>query len=108
GEFAVVGAQRILALLRKHNIPATWFIPGHTLETYPQACQEILDAGHEIGNHGWLHISPANQSREEEEESLLRANESIRALTGQAPRGYRSPAWDLSAHTVELLIKHGF
>jgi peptidoglycan/xylan/chitin deacetylase (PgdA/CDA1 family) len=47
-------------------------------------------------------------TREEEERALVRANEQIRKLTGQGARGYRSPSWDLSAHSVELLIKHGF
>jgi peptidoglycan/xylan/chitin deacetylase (PgdA/CDA1 family) len=47
-------------------------------------------------------------SREEEEEELVRANEAIRALTGRTARGYRSPSWDLSPHSVELLLKHGF
>ena len=64
GEFGVIGAARILTLLKKHSIPATWFIPGHTLETYPQACLEVLEAGHEIGHHGWTHVPPASLSRE--------------------------------------------
>jgi len=108
GEFGVVGAERIVALLKRHGIASTWFIPGHTLETYAEACRKVFDAGHEIGHHGWTHVSPAKLSREQEEAELERANESIRRLTGQYARGYRSPAWDLSAHTVDLLLKHGF
>ena len=55
GEFGVLGAQRILALLQKHSVPATWFVPGHTIETFPRVCHEIssASAGHEVGNHGW-------------------------------------------------------
>ncbi len=108
GEFGVIGAARILALLKKHAIPATWFIPGHTLETYPEACGRVLEAGHEIGHHGWTHRPPASLSREEEEAELARANEEIKKLTGRHARGYRSPSWDLSPHSVELLLKHGF
>jgi len=108
GEFGVIGAARILALLKKHAIPATWFIPGHTLETYPEACGRVLEAGHEIGHHGWTHRPPASLSREEEEAELVRANEEIKKLTGRHARGYRSPSWDLSPHSVELLLKHGF
>jgi len=108
GEFGVIGAARILALLKKHAIPATWFIPGHTLETYPEACGRVLEAGHEIGHHGWTHRPPASLSREEEEAELARANEEIKKLTGRYARGYRSPSWDLSPHSVELLLKHGF
>lgn len=108
GEFGIVGAARILAVLAKYRISASWFIPGHTLETYPDACRRVAEAGHEIGHHGWTHVPPANMTREQEEEGLVRANEAIRKLTGRAARGYRSPSWDLSPHSVELLLKHGF
>jgi peptidoglycan-N-acetylglucosamine deacetylase len=108
GEFGVVASERILALLRRHEIPTTWFIPGHTIETYLAACAKVVAAGHEIGHHGWTHVPPANLSREAEEAGLVRANEAIKRLSGQAARGYRSPSWDLSPHTIELLLKHGF
>jgi peptidoglycan/xylan/chitin deacetylase (PgdA/CDA1 family) len=109
GEFgANVGAPRILALLKKYKVQASWYIPGHTLETYPEQCRQVFDAGHEIGHHGWSHVPPALLTREQEEEGLTRANEQIRKLTGRHARGYRSPSWDLSPHSVELLLKHGF
>jgi hypothetical protein len=81
---------------------------AHTLESYPVQCQQVFDAGHEIGHHGWTHVPPALLTREQEEEGLARANEQIRKLTGSYARGYRSPSWDLSPHSVELLLKHGF
>jgi len=56
GEFGVVGAQRLLALLKKHAIQSTWFIPGVTIETYPEVCERIVDQGHETGHHGWTHV----------------------------------------------------
>jgi len=109
GEFgAEVAAPRLLDLLRKYGIRTSWYIPGHTLETYPEQCQRVYDAGHEIGHHGWAHMPPAAMTRDEEEEALVRANEQIRKLTGQGARGYRSPSWDLSPHSVELLLKHRF
>ena len=109
GEFgADVGTPRILQLLKKHRIRSSWYIPGHTLETYPDRCQQVHDAGHEIGHHGWTHVPPALLTRQEEEDGLARANEQIKKLTGRYARGYRSPSWDLSPHSVELLLKHGF
>jgi peptidoglycan/xylan/chitin deacetylase (PgdA/CDA1 family) len=108
GEFGVVASERILALLRRHEVPTTWFIPGHTIETYPAASAKVVEAGHEIGHHGWTHVPPANLSREAEEAGLVRGNEAIKKLSGQVARGYRSPSWDLSPHTIELLLKHGF
>jgi peptidoglycan-N-acetylglucosamine deacetylase len=108
GEFGPVAVPRILDLLKKYRIRASWFIPGHTLETYPAECSRIFDAGHEIGHHGWTHMPPNDMTREQEEAGLVRANEQIKKLTGRYARGYRSPSWDLSPHSVELFLKHGF
>jgi peptidoglycan-N-acetylglucosamine deacetylase len=68
----------------------------------------VVEAGHEIGHHGWTHRVPASLSREEEERELIRGNEAIRKLTGRNARGYRSPAWDLSPYSIELLLAYGF
>jgi peptidoglycan/xylan/chitin deacetylase (PgdA/CDA1 family) len=109
GEFGPhVGVPRILDLLERHEVASSWYIPGHTLETYPDQCRRVADAGCEIGHHGWTHRPPATLNREQEEEELVRANEAIKRLTGSYARGYRSPSWDLSPHSVELLLKHGF
>jgi peptidoglycan/xylan/chitin deacetylase (PgdA/CDA1 family) len=108
GEFGAAAVPRILALLRKYDVRATWFVPGFTLETYPAQCEAVLAAGHEIGHHGWTHLPPNDMTREQEEAGLVRANEQIKKLSGQNARGYRSPSWDLSPNSVELLLKHGF
>ena len=108
GDFGMVGTERLLALLDKFEIAGTWFIPGHTIESYPASARAVHEAGHEIGHHGWTHRPPAGLGREVEERELIRGNEAIRALTGVAARGYRSPSWDLSEHSVKLLLKHGF
>jgi peptidoglycan/xylan/chitin deacetylase (PgdA/CDA1 family) len=109
GEFGPrAGVPRLLALLTKYGIKSTWFVPGHTIETYPQACEAVLAAGHEIAHHGWTHRPPASLTREQEEGELVRGNEAIRKLTGRAARGYRSPSWDLSPHSIGLFLKHGF
>ena len=108
GEFGAVAVDRILALLERYRLPASWYIPGTVVELYPDHCRRIHAAGHEIGNHGYTHLPPASLSPEEEEAGLVRANEAIAGITGRAPSGYRSPSWDLSDVTVELLVKHGF
>jgi peptidoglycan-N-acetylglucosamine deacetylase len=109
GEFGPnVALPRILELLDQQGIPTSWYVPGHTLETYPEQCRQVFKAGHEIGHHGWTHRSPAAMTPEQEEAELVRANDRIRELTGQGARGYRSPAWDLSEHSADLLLKHGF
>ena len=108
GEFGAVGVERILLLLQKHQIQASWFIPGVVIGTYPQLCARIVEEGHEIGHHGWTHATPASMTREQEREALLRGNDAIEKLSGRLARGYRSPSWDLSPHTIELLLEQDF
>jgi peptidoglycan-N-acetylglucosamine deacetylase len=108
GEFGLVGAARILRLLRSFGIRATWFVPGFTIESHPRACEDVVRDGHEVAHHSWAHIPPAQQSRDEEEADLVRANDAILRLTGRKARGYRSPSWDLSENTMDLLLAHGF
>ena len=108
GEFGLVGARRILALLKSSGIRATWFVPGFTIESHSGACEAVVQDGHEVAHHSWAHVPPAQQSREEEEADLVRANEAIARLTGRKARGYRSPSWDLSENTIDLLLAHGF
>ena len=78
------------------------------IETYPEACRQVVDAGHEIGHHGWTHMPPAALTREQEEDGLVRRNRAIERLCGRTARGYRSPAWDLSPNTIDLLLAQGF
>jgi peptidoglycan/xylan/chitin deacetylase (PgdA/CDA1 family) len=108
GDFGIVAVARILRLLAERKLPSTWFIPGHTIESYPSCCAAVHAAGHEIANHGWTHRVPATLSPAEEEQELVRGNAAIVQLTGKPPVGYRSPAWDLTPVSVDLLLKHGF
>jgi len=108
GEFGAVAVPRVLGLLERYGIAASWFIPGTVIGTYPKVAEAIAAGGHEIGHHGWTHTPPAQLSREQEAEGLARGNEAIERLSGQKARGYRSPSWDLSPHTVELLLEQGF
>jgi len=106
---ADVGAPRLLDLFERHDVPATWFIPGHTIDSFPEPCERIVDDGHEVAHHGWSHTRPSDyESREDERADIVRGIESIEGLTGSAPEGYRSPSWDFSAHTVSLLSELGF
>jgi peptidoglycan/xylan/chitin deacetylase (PgdA/CDA1 family) len=108
GEFGAVGTERLLEALRRHQVLASWFIPGHTIDTYPKLVQKIADTGHEIGHHGYLHENPASVSPAEERRILERGIACIRRVTGKAPQGYRSPAWDLSPQSIPLLLELGF
>lgn len=109
GEFgARVGLGRILALLDREQIQASFYVPGHTVDTFPEQCREIVARGHEIGHHGYLHESPADLEPAEERRVVERGLEAIERVTGERPSGYRSPGWELSPVSVELLLEYGF
>ncbi len=108
GEFGAIAAERLLDLLKKYNIKGTWFIPGHTIETYPEICSRIHAEGHEIGHHGYIHEPPTTLTRNDEERILVKGSEAIRHITGEFAKGYRSPSWDLSSSSIELLLSYGF
>jgi len=109
GEFgARVGVPRLLALLEKYQIPATFCVPGHSADTYPQLVKRINDAGHEIAHHGYCHEIPETLDEMEEEKLLVKGIESIEAVTGKVPLGYRAPSLKMSKNTVKLLVEHGF
>ncbi|QFU81810.1 polysaccharide deacetylase family protein [Natronorubrum aibiense] len=105
---ANVGAPRLLDLHDKHDIPATWFIPGHTIDSFPEISAEVWDRGYDIQHHGWSHTGPATyETKEDEMADVERAIDSIVDLTGRKPTGYRSPAWDYSANTLDILDEVG-
>jgi peptidoglycan/xylan/chitin deacetylase (PgdA/CDA1 family) len=107
GEYDTVVIPRLVALLGKYGIKGTFFTPGHTIDSTPEAVMPYVEAGHELAHHGWTHRLPVTMERDEEEEEIVRGNESIKRISGKAARGYRSPAWDLSPNSIELLLKHG-
>lgn len=108
GEFGAVAVPRILDLLARFEAKATFFTPGHTALAYPSLMADIVGAGHEVAHHGWVHENPEELSREEEERVLVRGIEVLTSVTGVRPVGWRSPAWAMSPHSVDLLLAHGF
>ena len=103
-----VATPRILDLLDAHSIKGSFYVPGYVAETHVDLVQEIAARGHEVGHHGYMHESPASMSVEEEEEVLEKGVEILQSITGQPPRGYRSPSWELSPVSLDLLVSHGF
>ncbi|MCI0439831.1 MAG: polysaccharide deacetylase [Chloroflexi bacterium] len=103
-----VGAMRILDLLDRHGLPATFFVPGYTAERNEALVKEIARRGHEIGTHGYLHEPGATLSREQEAEVMDRSVRILEGIAGQRPRGHRSPSLDMSVNTLELLLERDF
>ena len=103
-----VGVPRIMALLRRYAIRATFFVPGIVVEQRPQVIEALLRDGHEIAHHSHTHAWIINLTPEQEREEMERGFAAIRRATGQAPRGYRSPAGEFSPITLGLLKEYGF
>ena len=105
---AYEGVPRILRILEKYNIKATFNIPGEVADLFPKLVKDIFDKGHEIGNHGYTHVWPEHfATREEEFDEYYRANKRIEEITGNAPVGFRSPAWEFSKYTPGILEELG-
>ena len=104
---AKVAVPLVLDLLRRLELPASFFVPGRVAERYPHRVEEILAGGHELAHHGYTHTSPALLTAEQEEAELVRGREVLTGLGGDVV-GYRSPSWDFSPVTLDLLEKHGF
>ena len=102
------GVPRLLDVLDRTGIRATFFVPGYTAERWPGVIRSIRDAGHEIAHHGYLHESVANLSAEAEEAVLVRGLAALDAVTGVVPSGWRAPMWEASWSSAELLKRHGF
>jgi peptidoglycan/xylan/chitin deacetylase (PgdA/CDA1 family) len=103
-----VGSPRLVELFRRFGIRTTWFIPGHSVETFPEEMAMVADAGHEIGVHGYSHENPIAMTAEQEEAVMDRCISLIEEKFGQKPRGYVAPWWEFSPITNELLLKKGF
>jgi peptidoglycan/xylan/chitin deacetylase (PgdA/CDA1 family) len=99
---------RILRMLDRQGIRATFFIPGYSAEHWPEAVRWIREAGHEIACHGYLHEGSRSADAETEERRLLRALEALDAVAGVRPIGYRAPSWEVSYRLPAILAKHGF
>jgi peptidoglycan/xylan/chitin deacetylase (PgdA/CDA1 family) len=103
------GLPRLLRLLERRGVRATFFVPGFTAERWPVAVRAIRDAGHEIGHHGYLHEGARSvPDAATEEANLLRGLEALERVAGVRPLGYRAPMWELSYHLPALLARHGF
>jgi peptidoglycan/xylan/chitin deacetylase (PgdA/CDA1 family) len=102
-----VGSPRLLDLFDQHGLTTTWFIPGHSAETFPDQMRDVAKRGHEIGVHGYSHENPIAMTAEQEEAVLDKGIELITEISGKRPTGYVAPWWEFSNVTNELLLKKG-
>lgn len=104
---ARVAIPRIRALLERHGVPASFFVPAVVAKLHPEEQRALVAEGHEIGIHGWIHelnsqLPPAN-----ERELQMRAADALEKITGVRPVGIRTPSWDFSAHTLAISREMG-
>ncbi len=104
---ARAGLPRVLALLDEYDVPASFFIPGVSALLYPEEVKTIVAAGHEIGVHGWIHERNSGLEKRDEKELLEKAIETLTQMTGKRPTGIRTPSWDYSPHTLEIIAELG-
>jgi peptidoglycan-N-acetylglucosamine deacetylase len=108
GEFGRrVGVPRILALLERHGVPATFFVPAVSALIGPDEPRRIVAAGHEIGIHGWIHENNSLLDDATERELMLRSRDTLARLSGVDPVGLRSANWDNSPNTVAIVEEMG-
>ncbi|MCJ8062666.1 polysaccharide deacetylase family protein, partial [Staphylococcus aureus] len=97
-----------LKWFRESNIKTSLFMPGHTVYTFPGISKAIFDAGHEIAHHGYYHENPTLVNRDTERRLMDLAFACYKRHFGIRPVGYRSPYWDYSENTLDLLEEAGF
>lgn len=102
------GVPRILDVLARHEVRASFFVPAIAGLVDPEALGPILSAGHEIGVHGWIHENTSRLDRATERDLLHRSRDALADMTGTMPKGHRAANWDLSPHTIELVAEAGF
>ncbi|MES0884390.1 polysaccharide deacetylase family protein [Roseibium sp. SCP14] len=103
-----VAVPRILETYKRLGLKQSFFVPGWVVENYPETMETILEGGHEIGHHGHLHEDPTEHSASEQRYWFERALESHQRVTGQKPKGYRAPVYNVNQTVVDLLVEHDF
>ncbi|KAF2736210.1 glucose 1-dehydrogenase [Polyplosphaeria fusca] len=104
---ATIGIDRLLKLWDKYNIKTTWFTPAHSAESFPKQIRKIVDAGHEIGLHGYTHEFVSTLDEQQQRDVLDKSIKVIQEFTGKKPRGWTAPAWSTSKETIKLLEEFG-
>lgn len=97
-----VGVPRILSLLAKHDVKATFYVPAVVALLHPDEQRRIVAEGHEIGIHGWIHELNSVLPYEAERDLMLRSAETLEKVSGQRPVGLRTPSWDFSPNTLRI------
>jgi peptidoglycan-N-acetylglucosamine deacetylase len=102
-----VAIPRILSLLRKYEVMASFYVPAVVALLYSDEQRQIAAEGHEIGIHGWIHELNSGLGYESERDLMLRSSDVLEKVTGARPAGMRTPSWDFSPHTLRIAREMG-
>jgi peptidoglycan/xylan/chitin deacetylase (PgdA/CDA1 family) len=102
-----VAIPRILSLLQRYDVPASFYVPAVVALLYPEEQREIVSQGHEVAIHGWIHELNSTLTYEAERDLMLRSADALERVTGTRPTGMRTPSWDFSPHTLRIADEMG-
>jgi peptidoglycan/xylan/chitin deacetylase (PgdA/CDA1 family) len=98
---------RILEILRRHEIRASFFVPGVVAQLHPDEQRRVAGDGHEVAMHGWIHEGTSELTAAVERELMARAFDTLAKIAGRPPVGLRAPSWDFSPSTLGLVRELG-
>lgn len=102
-----VGLHRLLELQKDFEINASYYIPAYEAKTYPWIIPTLAEQGHEVGLHGYYHELVDQLSIEKNADILDNSIEVLESQLSFVPKGYRSPAWELTAELPAQLMSRG-
>ena len=97
-----VGVRRIRECLARHDIKASFFVPAVVAELHPDEQKAVVDDGHEVGIHGWIHEFNSDLTETEERDIMMGASDVLERITGKRPVGMRTPSWDFTPYTLKI------
>ena len=98
---------RILDMLERYSVPATFFVPAVVALLHPAEQQRVVADGHEVGIHGWIHELNSRLGYDVERDLQMRSADTLEKVTGVRPIGIRTPSWDFSPHTLSITREMG-
>jgi peptidoglycan/xylan/chitin deacetylase (PgdA/CDA1 family) len=101
------GVPRILDILHRHDVRASFYVPAVTALLYPDEQRQVVEAGHEVALHGWIHERNSVLPEPAERDLMLRSSDVLEKTTGKRPVGIRTPSWDFSPSTLKIAREMG-
>lgn len=99
---------RLLALLKKHDVKATFFVVGEMAERHPELVKAMSDDGHSVGNHTFHHVKLTRIRKDKVYIEIQACGEAIREITGKTPRLFRPPGGDFNNQVASIAGSLGY